>query len=100
MRLVPGPVPGSRLAEASTAFSNADSRECQSGAAGASDNAPAPPGDSRGQWLDTHGFPTLIAGQERETLEQTVIIHCGERQARPVEEDSRKEEKACLHTLR
>lgn len=51
-------------------------------------------------WLDTHGFPTLIPGQERERLEQTVIIHCGERQARPVEEDSRKEEEARLHTLR
>lgn len=30
-----------------------------------------PPGDSRGQLLDTHGFPTLIPGHERETLAQT-----------------------------
>lgn len=52
VRLVPGPVPGSWMAEASTAFSNADGRECQGGAAGASDSAPALPGDSRASgWI-------------------------------------------------
>lgn len=50
-----------------------------------------PPGDSRGQLLDTHGFPNLILGHERETLAQTVIIHCGERRVMPVEDDSLKE---------
>lgn len=32
--------------------------------------------------LDTHGFPTLIPGHERETLEQTVIVHCDKWEAR------------------